>query len=102
MHSDSRKSKPLILTDSIRALHYIISDGWTFDKLKGKKYREHRHELRDFMETLAIDENKLSASEPKILLNLNAQLQPWYYQKLESGIDVTTSEIEKYRQRKQS
>lgn len=84
------------LADALRVVHYVASDGWTLDNLSGKKYREHRKELRGCLDRIV--SRNLNEAELKALLELNAKLQPWYTA-LEAGIRDTTQEITSYHKR---
>ena len=87
-----------IYIDALRVIHYFFSDGWTYNKLQGKRYREHRNELNRFMQLITRLGHERTEDDLTDVLILNAQLQPWY-PKLGTGIDATLSEIAAYKSR---
>lgn len=88
-------TKATVLADSIRAIHYIVSDGWTHNKLAGQRLREHRQEFSSFMKVL-VSNPEISGEDFRKLLELNASLQPWH-QSLKSGVEPTLGEISLYK-----
>jgi alanyl-tRNA synthetase len=90
----------MVYTDALRVIHYFFSDGWTYEKLRGRGYREHRHELNKFMEIITGLGKDLTKNQQIEILRLNSELQPWY-PKLKSGIKTAVGEIEAYKRRKQ-
>lgn len=88
-----------IYVDALRVIHYLFSDGWIYDRLRGRRYREHRNELNRLMEIIVGMGQDLTETEDVEALTLNAELQPWYPQ-LISGTDITIREIQAYRKRR--
>lgn len=78
--------------DALRAIHYVVSDGWTFEQLRGKRYREHRHELNKLREIVGGNPLFNVYSEYWDYLKLNAESQPWH-PKLVDGIESTIHAI---------
>ncbi len=89
----------LVYTDALRVVHYFFSDGWTYEKLRGKQYKEHRHELNKFMEILTNPQLQIDKEELTKLLILNATLQPWF-PILKTGIKTTMQEIGEFKNKK--
>ncbi|MBI4067249.1 hypothetical protein HY407_02605 [Candidatus Gottesmanbacteria bacterium] len=89
------KQKALIFTDALRVIHYFFSDGWTYERLRGKRYREHRHELNKFMEIIAMYGKSLEPNDLSSFLKLNANLQSWY-PVLQKGMALTIREINQF------
>ncbi len=93
------KKKALIYTDALRVVQYFFADGWTYDKLHGQKYREHRHELNKFMEILMDYGKDIADSQLTTFLKRNARLQPWN-PILEDGIEVTIKQLNLFKKKK--
>lgn len=93
------KTEAMTYADALRVVHYLYSDGWSYETLRGRAYREHRHELNKFMDIIEGLGNHLTAKEQLEILKLNADLQPWY-PKLKVGIETTAAGIETYKERK--
>ncbi len=93
------KQQALTYTDALRTVHYFFADGWVYEKLRGRKYKEHRHELNKFMEILLSCGEKIHTSEFFELLDLNVKLQPWY-SNLKDGISTTVWQLDFYKRKK--
>ncbi len=87
--------------DALRVVHYFFTDGWVYEKLHGKKYKEHRHELNKFMEILSNFGKNISKNTLNEFLTLDTHLQPWW-KKLPEGIETTLLELEKFPKRKKN
>ena len=82
----------LYVADAFRVVHYVVSDGWTLDKLSGRKHREHRGQLKEFLKVLSKVRAALNDGALRELLFVNSECQPWY-PSLEEGVDATLTEI---------
>ena len=93
------QTKAMVATDALRTIHYVISDGWTHDKLQGKNFRKQRQELNKYFSLLLDFKNLFNENDLVKLLTTNVQIQPWYL-KLEPNIDTVITEIRNYQERR--
>ena len=89
----------LTYVDALRVLHYFFSDGWTYENLRGRIYREHRHELNKFVEILFDLGHGLSRQRTIEMMELNSELQPWHPE-LRQGIQNTLEQLDVYKSRR--
>jgi hypothetical protein len=91
------RTKSTIYVDALRVVHFLFSNGWTPDKLRGRKYREHRNDLNRLLKTIVDIGRELTETDEVEALTLNAELQPWY-QALMPGAKVSIGEIRAYKE----
>lgn len=90
-----------VFTDALRVVHYVISDGWTYDRLQGAEHERHRYELNGYVRILSEWSSAIGRGEFLRLLRQNAELQPWY-PKLEASIGQIIATVAEYRKRTQT
>ena len=84
-----------VFADALRVVHYVISDGWTYDRLQGAEHERHRHELNGYVKILSEHGSAVGRDGFLRLLQQNAGLQPWY-PKLASSIEQVVATISEY------
>ena len=89
-----------VFADALRVVHYVISDGWTYDRLQGAEHERHRHELNRYVKILSEHGSAVGRDGFLRLLQQNAGLQPWY-PKLASSIEQVVATVAEYRRRTQ-
>lgn len=89
-----------IVADALRVVHYVISDGWTYDRLQGQEHERHRHELNGYVRILSEHSSAIGRDDFVPLLQKNAELQPWH-PKLASNIEQVVVTVIEYSKRKQ-
>lgn len=92
------EQEALMYADALRVVHYFFADGLTYDRLQGRKFREHRHELNKFMEIVVNSGKGIDADALRALLRRNVELQPWL-SILENGVQTTLEQLEFFRSR---
>lgn len=96
---DLSEEQAITYIDALRAVHYIVSDGWTYDTLRGHKYKYHRSDLNELVRVLWKDFEIIGEQKISELLQKNAELQPWY-PKLETSGDQVIDMIKEYARRR--
>lgn len=93
------QTKAVIVTDALRTVHCIISDGWTRNKLLGKQFKDQRSGLNKYLNILSEYYHSIGEGKLTELLVLNFKLQS-YYPKLKSSIKFVIDEIKEYSEKK--
>lgn len=88
-----------VFADALRVVHYVISDGWTYDRLQGTEHERHRHELNGYVRMLNERVPAFDKDEFLGLLQMNAELQPWY-PTLASNVEQVVATVAYSKKRK--
>ncbi len=87
-----------VFADALRVVHYVISDGWTYDRLQGVEHERHRHELNGYVRILSECGLAVGRDGFLRLLRQNAELQSGY-PKLASSIEQVVATVAEYSKR---